>query len=65
MANRKKDSGQQIIRNLFVSSVKAERHGWTARRCRTVVLDAKELLRRLDPDNNLTDEQIELDILGF
>jgi len=65
MANRKTESNQQTIRNFFVSVMQAERYNWTTRRTRTTVLDAKELLRRLEPDNTVTDAVIESDILGF
>ncbi len=58
MTTRKSKSNKQAIRNFMFSIIQAMKYEWTDQRQKTIDLDAKELLRRLEPDSNLTDEDI-------
>ncbi len=62
--DRKKASNQDLLRWLIADTVTAERFGWSTRRGRTIELHIKELMRRLEPDTELTDGQLNDMVLG-
>ncbi len=55
---RKQQTNKQAIRSLMFSVIQAMKYEWTDRRQKTIDLDAKELLRRLEPDRKITDEDV-------
>ena len=62
--SRKKATNREIIRFLVGSVIQAMKYEWSDRRNRTIQLDIKEIMRRLEPDTKLTDGEIDEMILG-
>jgi len=57
--DRKKKTNKQAIRDFMVSVIQAMKYEWTDRRDRTIRLDAKELLQRLEPDKDIREQEID------
>lgn len=56
--NRKKASNADLIHAMISSVINAMKYDWSDRRNRTIQLDIKELMHRLEPETQLTDQEL-------
>ncbi len=61
---RKQESNKQAVRNLIIHVVEAMKYEWTPRRNKTIILDTKELFRRLG-EGPISDKEIDEEIIGL